>query len=156
MRRLALTAGTALALMAGAANAQTVAVSAERLLDVRTGKYIERPLVLITDGKITAVGSLASMTIPAGTPTIDLPGLTLMPGLIDMHVHLDSSPIYGGFSGLSYTDGFWTVVAVRNAELTVKAGFTTVRNVASMTWRWARRSTRASPSDRASCRRPMR
>ncbi|HYE45485.1 MAG TPA: amidohydrolase family protein [Caulobacter sp.] len=134
MRRLALAAGAALALMGGAADAGTVAVTAERLLDVRTGKYIEKPMVVITDGKITAVGSQTSMTVPAGTEIIDLPGLTLLPGLIDMHVHLDSSPIYGGFSGLSYTDGFWTVVAVRNAELTLSAGFTTVRNVGSDRW----------------------
>ncbi len=129
MRKLALTAGLAFSLLAGAASAATVAVTAERMLDVRTGKYIEKPLVLITDGKITAVGSQASMTVPADARKVDLPGLTLLPGLIDMHVHLDSSPLYGGFNGLSFTDNFWTVVAVRNAELTLNAGFTTVRNV---------------------------
>eukprot|EP01030_Chromulinospumella_sphaerica_P019346 gene19346-19234_t len=129
MRRLALIGATALSLIAGAASAATVAVTADRLLDVRTGKYIEGPMVVITDGKITAVGSPASMTLPAGTRTIDLPGLTLLPGLIDMHVHLDSSPLYGGYGGLAFTDAFWTVVAVKNAEATLGAGFTTVRNV---------------------------
>ena len=129
MRKLALIAGVAASLFAGAAGAATVAVTAERLLDVRTGKYLEKPLVLITDGKITAVGSQASMTIPADAAKVDLPGLTLLPGLIDMHVHLDSSPLYGGYNGLSFTDAFWTVVAAKNAEATLNAGFTTVRNV---------------------------
>lgn len=129
MRKLALTAGAAISLIAGAANAATVAVTAERLLDVRTGKYVEKPMVVITDGKITAVGSAASMTVPADIRKIDLPGLTLLPGLIDMHVHLDSSPLYGGYGGLAFTDAFWTVVATKNAEATLNAGFTTVRNV---------------------------
>ncbi|MDO9336214.1 MAG: amidohydrolase family protein [Caulobacter sp.] len=131
MRKLALTAGVALSLLAGVASAATVAVTAERLLDVRTGKYVEKPMVVITDGKITAVGSPASMTLPAGTRTIDLPGLTLLPGLIDMHVHLDSSPQYSGYNNLAFTDSFWTVVAAANAKATLLAGFTTVRNVGS-------------------------
>ena len=131
MRKLALTAGVSLSLLAGAASAATVAVTAERMLDVRTGKYVEKPLVLITDGKIVAVGSQASMTVPADARKVDLPRLTLLPGLIDMHVHLDSSPQYSGYNDLAYTDSFWTVVAASNAEKTLKAGFTTVRNVGS-------------------------
>ncbi len=131
MRKLALIGATALSLFAGAANAATVVVTAERLLDVRTGKYLEKPLVVITDGKITAVGSQASMTVPADAKTVDLPGLTLLPGLIDMHVHLDSSPQYSGYNDLAFTDSFWTVVAAANAEKTLLAGFTTVRNVGS-------------------------
>ncbi|MDB5472317.1 MAG: Xaa-Pro dipeptidase [Caulobacter sp.] len=129
MRKLALIAGVAASLIAGAAGAATVAVTADRLLDVRTGKYIEKPLVLITDGKITAVGGQASMTVPADATKVDLPGLTLLPGLIDMHVHLDSSPQYSGYNDLAFTDSFWTVVAANNARSTLLAGFTTVRNV---------------------------
>ncbi|MBX3479298.1 MAG: amidohydrolase family protein [Caulobacter sp.] len=131
MRRLALAAGLALSLVAGAASAASVAITAERMLDVRSGKYIDRPVVVITDGRITAVGRQSEVTAPADAQRIDLPGLTLMPGLIDMHVHLDSSPLYGGYTGLAFTDNFWTVVAARNAETTLLAGFTTVRNVGS-------------------------
>jgi len=130
--RLAAAATLAVSMLAAtAAYAQpkTVAVTAARLLDVATGRYIESPMVIITDGRITAVGSSASMTIPAGTPTIDLPGQTLLPGLIDMHVHLDSSPLYGGYTGLRFTDSFWAAVGVANAQTTLNAGFTTVRNV---------------------------
>ena len=116
-------------LSAGAVQAKTVAVTAARLLDVATGKYVEQPVVLITDGRITAVGTQGAVTIPADAERVDLPGQTLLPGLIDMHVHLDSSPKYGGYSGLAFTDSFWAVAAVPNAAATLNAGFTTVRNV---------------------------
>ncbi|UDF04773.1 amidohydrolase family protein [Asticcacaulis sp. AND118] len=125
-------AGMALAgmlLMAGGTQAATVAVKAERLIEVETGKSIEQPLVIVTDGRITAIGSALTMKPPAGVEFIDLPGVTLLPGLIDMHVHLDNSPEYGGYNGLSHTDRFWAFVAAANAEKTLKAGFTTVRNV---------------------------
>lgn len=120
----------ALAVTAGAAEARTVAVSADRLLDVKAGRYVERPVVVITDGRITAVGK-AGDPLPADAERVDLPGVTLLPGLIDMHVHLTSSPKYGGYSYLEFSDAFWTVIATRHARDTLHAGFTTVRNVGS-------------------------
>jgi imidazolonepropionase-like amidohydrolase len=69
--------------------------------------------------------------IPAGARRIDLPGKTILPGLIDMHVHLDSNPRYGGYSGLQFTDMFWVAQGVENARAMLRAGFTTVRNVGS-------------------------
>ena len=54
--RSALFAAAALSLLAGVAEARTVAVTADRLVDVATGKVAERPLVIITDGRITSVG----------------------------------------------------------------------------------------------------
>jgi imidazolonepropionase-like amidohydrolase len=67
--------------------------------------------------------------VPAGARRIDLKGMTLLPGLIDMHVHLTADPRLSGYRGLEYTDNFWTVVGVANARRTLEAGFTTVRNV---------------------------
>jgi len=116
--------------MAQAAQAATVAVSAERLLDVATGKYLEKPLVVIVDGRISAVEHQGE-AVPAGATRVDLPGVTLLPGLIDMHVHLTSSPLYGGYNYLQFTDSFWPVIATRHAKDTLEAGFTTVRNVGS-------------------------
>jgi imidazolonepropionase-like amidohydrolase len=126
----ALMAGAAAGLaLAGAAGAAEVkAVSAARLLDVTTGKYVDDPLVIVTDGRITAVGKKGD-AVPTGAVAVDLPGATLLPGLIDMHVHLDSLAEVGGYNSLEYSDRFWSVVQTANAKKTLEAGFTTVRNV---------------------------
>ncbi len=108
----------------------TVVVTADRMLDVVGGRMVDRPQIIITDGRITAVGAQGG-EIPAGARRIDLPGMTLLPGLIDMHTHLTSDPRYSGYRPLEYTDNFWTVVGVANAKKTLEAGFTTVRNVGS-------------------------
>jgi len=120
------------ALLAAAATAQadTVVVTADRMLDVATGRMVEHPQITITDGRISAVAA-AGASIPTGARRVDLTGLTLLPGLIDMHVHLTSDPTISGYRGLEFTDNFWTVVGVANAKRTLEAGFTTVRNVGS-------------------------
>jgi imidazolonepropionase-like amidohydrolase len=115
---------------AGAAQADTVVVTADRMLDVVSGHMVDHPQITITDGRITAVGSQGA-TAPAGARHVDLPGITLLPGLIDMHVHLTADPKFSGYRGLEFTDNFWTVVGVANAKRTLDAGFTTVRNVGS-------------------------
>jgi imidazolonepropionase-like amidohydrolase len=120
-----------LACAAGSASAKTVAVTADRMIDVVTGKVIEHPVVVIRDERITAVGVQGQLQIPAGAQRIDLPGRTLLPGLIDMHVHLTADPTFGGYTSLQYTDNFWVVLGTRHAKDTLDAGFTTVRNVGS-------------------------
>jgi imidazolonepropionase-like amidohydrolase len=112
------------------AHADTVVVTADRMLDVVSGRMVEHPQITITDGRISAVGSTGA-TAPADARHIDLPGITLLPGLIDMHVHLTSDPKFSGYRYLEFTDTFWTVVGVANAKRTLEAGFTTVRNVGS-------------------------
>ena len=121
------------AAMLGAASTQAATlVTADRYLDVRTGRYVDNPAILVgDDGRIQMIGNLASMSVPAGTATIDLAGMTLLPGLIDMHVHLDGPADIGGYRGLEYTDSFWAMTAVGSAKSMLDAGFTTVRNVGS-------------------------
>jgi len=119
---------------APAALAQNVYVTADRLLDVSTGRMIQDPAIVIQDGVITAVGPRATTQIPSAAEVIELPGVTLLPGLIDMHTHLDADPTFGGFSGLTVTDAFWGMIAVPNAKVTLEAGFTTVRNVGAGNW----------------------
>jgi imidazolonepropionase-like amidohydrolase len=115
---------------AAAADAKTVVVTADKLVDVATGKQIDRPQVTIVDGRITAVGKQGD-AVPAGATRVDLPGVTLLPGLIDMHVHLTSSPLFAGYNSLLFTDSFWPAISTTHAKLTLEAGFTTVRNVGS-------------------------
>jgi imidazolonepropionase-like amidohydrolase len=112
------------------AQADTVVISAARMIDVLAGRVIEHPQITVTDGRITALES-AGAAIPQGARHVDLPGMTLLPGLIDMHTHLTSDPRFSGYRHLQFTDNFWTVVGVANAKKTLEAGFTTVRNVGS-------------------------
>jgi imidazolonepropionase-like amidohydrolase len=113
------------------AQAETVAISAGAMIDVIAGRKVERPMIIVRDGRIAAVGAQAAVAVPEGARRIDLPGKTLLPGLIDMHVHLDSLAEIGGYNGLQYTDSFWAMAAVGNARAMLDAGFTTVRNVGS-------------------------
>src|SRR3954453_15669257 len=122
----------AAALFAAASASAATVVTADRMLDVTTGRYVDRPAILIgDDGKIQRIGTNGALQVPAGAKHIDLPGETLLPGLIDMHVHLTSVAEIGGYQGLKYTDAFWTAVGTANAKITLNAGFTTVRNVGS-------------------------
>jgi imidazolonepropionase-like amidohydrolase len=110
-------------------------VSADHLLDVRSGRMLDHPLVLVRDGRIVQVASGGgTLAASANAKHLDLPGLTLLPGLIDMHVHLDSDPAYGGYTELQFSDRFWSVLQVPHALATLEAGFTTVRNVGSDAW----------------------
>lgn len=119
-----------LAFLAARSHAEQVVVSASKMLDVISGKMLEDPVIVITDGRITSVHTKET-ALPPGARKIDLPGMTLLPGFIDMHVHLTSDPTLGGFRSLEYTDNFKTVVGVANAKKTLEAGFTTVRNLGS-------------------------
>src|SRR6476620_3608825 len=130
MKRILLAAAAAISLAAPVA--ATTVVTADRMLDVTTVRYVDHPAIFIDDnGRITSIANAATVQWPAGTKHIDLPGETLLPGLVDMHVHLTSLAEIGGYQGLKYTDNFWTAVGVANAAKTLNAGFITVRNVGS-------------------------
>jgi len=123
--------------LAGNAIAADVLISASNMLDVRSGKMIANPQILVRDGRIVSVvsgKSGAAVTTNKDTQKIDLPGMTLVPGLIDMHVHLDSDPTYGGYNNLQFGDRFWSILTVPHASRTLNAGFTTVRNVGADAW----------------------
>jgi imidazolonepropionase-like amidohydrolase len=110
------------------ARSAPIAISAARLLDVRSGQMRTPGLVVVQNGLITQVGG----TAPAGAERIDLGDATLLPGFIDAHVHL-TGEIAPGFEALPVTetalDG--ALRGVRFARRTVEAGFTTVRNLGS-------------------------
>ncbi|TFU06097.1 amidohydrolase family protein [Polymorphobacter arshaanensis] len=130
MRKWGMLLGAMLVAVAPA-GAETVAVSGARMIDVISGSVVANPVVVITDGRITAAGTSASVTVPAGAKRIDLAGMTLLPGLIDMHVHLTGDPTLGGYAELEVTDSYAMAVGVASAARTLNAGFTTVRNVGS-------------------------
>jgi len=133
LRGIALGAVAAFAVPAQAQDGggQTV-ITAARYVDVLTGKTVEHPAIFVgADGRITNIADARTVRWGANVKHIDLGEKTLLPGLIDMHVHLTSLAEVGGYQSLRYTDSFWTVVGVANAKKILDAGFTTVRNVGS-------------------------
>ncbi|UAK24453.1 Xaa-Pro dipeptidase [Sphingomonas nostoxanthinifaciens] len=122
-------------LLAGTAPvAAATVVTAAHMLDPVKGVLLDAPVVVIgDDGRVVALatGAAARPAIPQGAKRLDLGDVTILPGLIDMHVHLDGDATIGGYQGLAYTDTFWTVVGVANARKMLEAGFTSVRNLGS-------------------------
>jgi imidazolonepropionase-like amidohydrolase len=122
----------ALALSASPALAQKRVITAARMIDVLEGKVVDHPAIFVDDdGRITGVADARTVRWGSDVQHVDLGNRTILPGLIDMHVHLDSLAEVGGYNSLEYTDSFWSMVAVKNAHDMLDAGFTTVRNVGS-------------------------
>lgn len=122
---------TLIGAIAAPAAAQTV-ITADRMIDVLTGKVVEYPAIFVgNDGRITNIADARTVRWGSDVRHFDLSGKILLPGLIDMHVHLDGPADIGGYRGLEFTDSFWGMTAVGNARAMLDAGFTTVRNVGS-------------------------
>jgi len=100
-----------------------------KLLDPASGDMLTGAAVLIEGDKVAAAGPASSITTPAAATTVDLPGATCLPGLLDVHDHLTSDPSHSGYQGLGISVARSTVTGVKNARITLRAGFTTVRNV---------------------------
>ena len=114
------------------AMAKSKVITAARMLDVEKGKVVDYPAIFVDDnGRITSIADARTVKWGADVEHIDLGDKTILPGLIDMHVHLDSPADIGGYRGLEFTDSFWGMTAVGNAQAMLNAGFTTVRNVGS-------------------------
>ena len=79
-----------LSLVPNTVTAQTAALVGARVIDGRGG-VIERGTIVVRDGKIAAVGPVASTAIPAEAERIDVSGTTVMPGLVNAHGHLTSA-----------------------------------------------------------------
>jgi imidazolonepropionase-like amidohydrolase len=89
-------------------------------------------VVLVTGNKIAAVGPAASVTAPSGATTIDLPGTTLLPGLIEAHTHV----FLHAYNETTWNDqvlkepeAYRTIRAARHCEQQLLAGFTTIRDL---------------------------
>ena len=111
------------------AGAQNMVIKGATILDVTNGAMIKNHVVIVKDGRIEAVSPARSADIPKGIEVLDLQGHTLLPGLIDMHVHLTSGGGYHGYERLKLTDERRAILGVVHAKQTLMAGFTTVRNV---------------------------
>jgi len=109
-----------------------VALKAARLIDGTGAAPITSAVVIVTDNRITAVGSASSVRIPAGAKVIDLGDVTLLPGFIDAHTHLIGRVLGDPDNDMSLVrdyDSFGAILGVLHARDTLLAGFTSVRNV---------------------------
>jgi len=110
----------------------TVALRAARVIDGTGGAPITNGVVVVTDDHIVAVGKQGTVTVPSGARVIDLGNATLLPGFIDAHTHIigrelndpesEDAPVRD-YAGLA------AIIGVSNAQKTLLAGFTTIRNV---------------------------
>jgi imidazolonepropionase-like amidohydrolase len=128
--RQSLAAVVALALLGpAAAESSRVAVTAARLFDADTGTLRSNAVVVVEGERIVEVRSDGK--VPDGLRRIDLGDVTLLPGLIDCHVHIDWQA--GDFNEqiLRRSPIDQAVIAHVYARRTLDAGFTTVRNVGS-------------------------
>lgn len=110
----------------------TIALQAARIIIGDGTAPIQNGVVVIEDNKITMVGSLATIQLPSGTKTIDLGDATIMPGFIDAHTHIIGRVLgdpEGNNARFRDYDSFGAILAVGNAQKTLMAGFTTIRNV---------------------------
>jgi imidazolonepropionase-like amidohydrolase len=114
---------------ASGADAAPIAVKAARLLDVKTGKYVERPVVVVRGHNVEIVGS----AVPPGARLIDLGDRTLLPGLADVHTHI---LLQGDATSAEYEEqilkeypGHRVARAVRALKIAVQHGFTTLRDL---------------------------
>jgi imidazolonepropionase-like amidohydrolase len=104
-----------------------VAVKAAHLIDVKGARVISPAVVLVEDGRIVQVGT--TLAVPAGFQLVDLGTATLLPGLIDAHVHLTYVPENSGYRELGISLPRETLYGASNALKTLLAGFTSGRNV---------------------------
>ena len=116
----------ALLFLAASAQAEPIALRAARLLDVRAGTIVENAVVVVDGTKIAEVRRDAR----AGAKVVDLGDVTLLPGLFDMHVHLDvgRGERGGRLDAMSAGPVDNAIQAIENARTTLMAGFTSVRS----------------------------
>jgi imidazolonepropionase-like amidohydrolase len=136
-RRLAGIAAWVVALSAGAHGqpavpAGTYLLKPDRVFDARGEQAHAGWAVLVQGGKIAAVGPLAGIHSPGDARVIDLPGTTLLPGLIDAHSHIFLHP----YNETLWNDqvlkeplAFRTIEAAQHVHDTLMAGFTALRDL---------------------------
>jgi imidazolonepropionase-like amidohydrolase len=117
--------------MTEADGVRPIAIRCGRLLDIETGRVAEdRVLHVDGAGRITAIGGFGDGT-PDDADVLDLTGLTVLPGLIDVHTHLVGDVQTAGVPSTATSAAEEALIGVRHARETILSGFTSVRDLGS-------------------------
>ncbi|ABI71939.1 metal-dependent hydrolase family protein [Shewanella frigidimarina] len=109
--------------------AQDTLILADAYIDVAKGKSINDAAIIVSNNQIIKVTTATNINNKADYSLIDLKGKTLVPGVMDMHVHLSFDAEDNFLESMNYSVPRQTVKAVKNAQKTLLAGFTTVRDL---------------------------
>lgn len=123
----------AAALFTTAANAETYAIQAGRLIVDASQPARGPSTVIVENGRIARIEPGA--TAPAGATVVDMTSKTVMPGLIDVHVHLTQNSGEPWYQSLTpkYSEPYAAATGIKNALITARAGFTTLRDLGGPT-----------------------
>jgi imidazolonepropionase-like amidohydrolase len=99
---------------------QVIAIRAGRLFDAQAGTMRDNQVIIVRGDRIADVGT--GLAVPSGATLIDLSNATVLPGMIDAHVHINTGGI---------TEAQRVLIAVANAQIDLAAGFTTVLDMDS-------------------------
>src|SRR5438105_1066638 len=113
-----------------AMNGETLALTHARVFDGRSETLLTDATVVVEAGSISAVGS--GVAVPPGADVVDLAGKTIMPGLMDAHVHLTMDTLCGKniiWHHLALHPTLRAYHALANAQKSLNAGFTTLRTM---------------------------
>ena len=127
--RACLAALLCIASIAVSATEGSLLIRAGHLLNVESGKVLDDQAVVIADGRITAITPWRVKRKP-GTAHLDWSAYTVMPGLMDMHTHIaDEGQSADPATPIKSTPARDAFIGAKNARDTLRAGFTTVRDV---------------------------
>ncbi len=114
--------------VSSAASAETLLLTGGHVVDVERGTVLRDHDILVEGERIKAIGRRGRINA-AGARPVEMGGAFLLPGLTDSHVHLTSRSDIHGFRRLTVSTTRAAISGVANAETTLRAGFTTVRNL---------------------------
>ena len=114
-------------------NDDLIAFTGGRLIDGRGGEVIENAVILVENDRIRTAGSADKISSPASAQLIDATGKTILPGLIDAHVHVGNIDISMEKTA-KYPPAVYVHLATRNLENDLDLGFTTLRDAGGLDW----------------------
>ena len=111
---------------------QNTVIKAGHLFDSKTGKFLDNQVIVVSNGRIQDVGQ--NLSAKNTDKIIDLSDSWVLPGLMDCHVHITANYPYRKFAGMedlyaSESNGFRSLRGAFNAELFLRSGFTTIKDI---------------------------